>query len=547
MKTESNLLWIMLFCLPVISLNTQNLSTPVEITKGEIIEDETRHSNLLFAESDGKGGVVTLRGQSSGAFVRSRDPYLLEHYDSELNLLKQTTIPLNRGRIIDMILRDGKIILLEHRNHIEQNNIEYIAITKDLKDFTMERHNLLSAPNPYSGLVNFMSNLMMDASEMGGFNLDFPQFQRMGSETNYIVLYLPQPGRNNTGNRLVVYDLDFEEVMDVSFQHVRQSRTFMVENLAVDHETGVVYLLGVDYFSNNLRAIRRGRAEYLYTIYRLSEEGVTHNDFRPENKFVSEMTLLLHPNGLYCIGGYSTRNNNAREGMAYFKLDPESLEIQKEKTSKFTKQAYVEKFGEGRGTRRHNRSRGIQDLTYRDFYIDHQGNIFFTAEEHTYRSRTRLFRYRGFSLSEPVTNPLVNENDYVLRYNDVLAGKIDPSGNLKWMRTINKKQNTRRSEKAFLSYSTIVKNGKMYLFFNSAPGVREKRDGRNFFRPSNVRRSNLYMVEVNGQGPMEYRKLIGHRESRLSYKIFQGASSGGTKLFVEGQRRNEKQILKLEL
>jgi hypothetical protein len=552
MTAKNKLLWSCIICLFVIPLNGQNLSTQVEITKGEVLGDEEKFSALLFAEPDGKGGLVTLRTYTGGVIISERKAYLLEYYDDDLNLVRSTKIPINNSSLVNLLVSDGRVILTEYRHNKNSDRLEYTAISVDLSDFKMSRRELISVDNPFSGLQMLAGNLFMGDIEMGNVELEMPWMENFQGNNKYIVLYLPVPSFNNSQSRFVVFDLNFNKVFDQTFSNVRQGRTFLVQSMTVSEVDGAVFLLGKTYLSGRGGVFLGKQSEYVYSLFRVDRDGVTSTEFETGDKFISTMAMMLNSHGLFCVGGYSQRRDRNYTGIAFFRLNPENLEIEVKTISSFSKQALVEKYGERKGTRRFERNRGIKEMNYRDFFLDQEGNIFFTAEEYNYRKRFTPFRSkyaspRGLSFSTPVFSPVQREHDYVFRFNDIYAGKINPSGELEWMRTINKKQTTRRSEKPYLSFSTLLNDGKMYLFFNARNKVRAKRDGRTLFRPVRTRGMNVYMVELDADGSVDYRKLIDHKDSRLSYKINQGVVGKNNKLYLEGQRRKDKQILRLEL
>ena len=503
--------------------------------------DDSRVSNLIFAEQDSDGGLVALRVQAAGLFGHRLGYYVLEHYDSDLNLLRSAKLTIDDARIIDLIVHDGNAILLEHHENKDSDQFEYSIITIDLSDFTEERHHLLSIDNTESRFGRFLSGVVTTSIDLGNLDMILPPLQRIDGDANYIVLYFPEEESNSLDHRVVVYDLNFEQVLDKTFPHTRESETFIVRIIAVDDQTGVVYIMGVDYFGNSPRSIRRGRQEYLFTVYRIDESGVTHQEFRPEGKYVGDMVMLINENGLYFVGSYSRENNDNQLGMAYIHLDLENLDIKKETIHGFPKEAYKGKHGNRKGTRRHNSERGLKDMVFRDYYLDDKGNIFFTAEE--YGARVSYSRSAAqITFNNPEGTYLRSEN----RFYHIYVGKINSSGEIEWMSTVNKEQHPRRADMELLSFSSLLSDGKIYLFFNAHRRVRESRDGRHQFFPAPTPRLNLYMVELDGKN-IDYRNLIGHRDSDFDYKILQAVNWRGEKLFIEGKDGNDKQILKLGL
>ena len=249
---------------------------------------------------------------------------------------------------------------------------------------------------------------------------------------------------------------------------------------------------------------------------------------------------MLNQKGLFCVGTYSERPRRNFKGMAYFKFDPENLNNKVSRLNPFPESFLIEAYGESRGSRRASREVGIEHLEYRDFYLDEHGNIFFNAEEVLSR-RQRDDRYY-FGNQEVVIR---NERRNTL-YNNIFSTKINPSGDWEYLSVVKKSQNSRYTEEEFLSFSSALINGRMHLFFNAGGQVREDRSGNYTFPPTRLNRLNLYAVEINADGSLNYSKIIDRKDSRLTYKAQFGLhTNSGGKLILEAERRRDKQLLKL--
>jgi hypothetical protein len=543
MITKNNLLWVCLLLFTGTSLSSQELSTPVGITQSEIFRDKKRTSALLFAENVGNDELFMLRTYSMGFLGNSSESHWMEYYDSDLNLIRESELIIGNNILFDLIVWDDQVILLEKSESKTFRKLEYFAIRVDLNDMSVHRQHLISAPKPGPDEAHIFTKSNHD--ERNNTESDLPRFSHSSIDRDFILLELPARNNDSLGNRIVLFDRNFEKVLDQTFFN-DPGREFVPNNIALDEQNRTIYLLGKLFPSESTNNLVREGVNYIHSLYRVDEEGITSTSFNAGNKLVNNLVMMLNPQGLFFVGPYSEQANSDYTGIAYFKLDPESLTIEVTQLNPFPEQFLKETYGNRRGARRANRGSGIPLMNCRDFFLDGEGNIYFNAEEYYYKER--WYESHNHKKAVPINLTTRYRGSNINYYNDIYAGKINSSGELEWMRTIKKKQNTKRADQEFLSYTSTFVDGKMYLFFNARKRVRKMRNDRNLFRPVKERRLNLYMVEIDSDGSWDYRRLVEHKDSRISYMVNPSAlSSTGETIFLYGHRRKNKQILKLEL
>lgn len=196
----------------------------------------------------------------------------------------------------------------------------------------------------------------------------------------------------------------------------------------------------------------------------------------------------------------------------------------------------IDKYGERKGKRKKKKNKELPYLTYRDFIIDQNGDLYFNAEEFYITVHTRTSTNGSTSTY------------YNYHYNDIYTCKLNSSGEMQWIRTINKTQFTTGGAISYLSFSSTVSNGNMYLFLNGGDEVKKLKDDRIQFKQKKVKKMNLYAIEITPDGSFNYKILVGDKDSQMTYKTKYGVmTKNGKSVLFEGNKKKEKQILKLSL
>ncbi|TVR77698.1 MAG: hypothetical protein EA409_11380 [Saprospirales bacterium] len=533
MTAKNSLLWACFIIIMGMPLLGQSLSTPVEFKKSEIFRDEVRTTALVFAESDGNGGLVLIRAYGTGAILKIPEGYLIEHYNSDLKKVMETEISTNNTKILNLIVRDGMVHLLKKVDNRKTGQYDYYTSSALLNRLYFESELIVSVDNPHSAVASFIGDLLFGQMLLGDMNLPLPWLINRSQDSEYTVSVLSLNDREHTGVRLLVFNPEFEMTLDHSITYPRSEGEFEFQDYAVNEENGNLFVLGKQTFKRRSGDIQREGIDYKLKLYRIDGAEATQTEFETEANYLGMMTLLLSSKGLLCVGTYSERPQRNFKGMAYFRFDPENLENKVSRLNPFPESFLTEAYGEGRGSRRASREVGIEHLEYRDFYVDDHGNIFFNAEE--VLSRRQWFDQKYVFRNE--TKKII--------YRTIYTCKINSSGEFDYLRTIRKRQVAiRDKEHEFFSYSSALINGKMHFFINAGSRVRVDKNGEFRFRSASTNRLNLYAVEVTADGSLNYIKLIARKDSRLTYKTKFGLhTNSGSILILEANRRRQKQLL----
>ena len=132
----------------------------------------------------------------------------------------------------------------------------------------------------------------------------------------------------------------------------------------------------------------------------------------------------------------------------------------------------------------------------------------------------------------------------VHNFKDIISVRLDPEGNLKWSRNINKDQvgfdNT--------SFTSLPVDNTSYFFINGARDVKKLGEDRITFKHATTTRSNLYAIAIDGNGSMSYEKLIDDKDSKVYYKVNNGLTNlDANEVILIGKKKKLRQIVKLKI
>src|SRR5690606_26282632 len=306
-------------------------------------------------------------------------------------------------------------------------------------------------------------------------------------------------------HKIFVYNNDLNLIYEKEFTQNIKDKYFVYNSFTVDDRSGAVFFLGKSYKNESLKEKKNGVINYFYKLYKVDSNDVKSETFETENTFVGSLEILANEKGVFCIGAYSEKDSDDYRGIAYFKLNPETIQVEKSKLNPFTEQFMIDKYGEKKGKRKSDKDKELPFMTYKGFYITDKDEIFFCAEEQFITTHTNF-------------NPNGGSTTYTVHhFNDIYACKMDFEGNLNWLRTINKSQAT-SGLVDYLSFSSTVNKGKMYIFLNGDDDIKKLRDNRISFKQAKIKRMNLYVIEVDNSGEFTYEILVADKDSKVTLK-----------------------------
>lgn len=514
---------LLLFVFFILGTHAQKIN----IKKSKLFKDDKKHTVLAYSADDGKGGLISVRMYFSGIFKTPKG-YYINHFDSNLQLIGETEIEIEKSSIQGILIKDEKIYLFERK--IKDDVFSLNILTSSLEYLKFDRSKLFNLnKGEFKNYFEAMVGLIPINNGIGQKDPDNFGELTFSKNKKFMVFNFDIKDRENEIHKILVYNDNFELVFIQEFKKEIKDILFDYENVSVDDENGSVYFLGKSFKNNTRRKKKDGQINYHYELSKINKEGQKNISFNTEEHFVSSLINIKNDNFLSCVGLYSDRNDNRYKGVVRFNINPIDMTLINKSFQPFTDQFILDKYGE-------KKEKELKNISYRGvFMLENTGDIVFNAEEY-YTSTTYIN----------------NGNQSTIRtyyhYDDIISTKIDALGKLIWARNINKSQ---VSGSPFLnteSYTSTIVNDKVYLFLNGSSKVRKIKNDRIQFQDTKSKKYNLYSIEIDVNGDFEYKIIQTDKQLEVPIYVSDGVIVNDyMEVIFLGRRKKEKQLLKLTI
>ncbi|NHF60459.1 hypothetical protein FK220_013980 [Flavobacteriaceae bacterium TP-CH-4] len=489
---------------------------PIQYTLGENYSDRYKFSTVLSISAGSAEKTVLIRTYYGGMPLRPKG-HFIELYDADMNLERDYNYKYAGEHMVDGFVRNGQLYLLELKYDWNKEAYDYIVHQSPLHEFNFTERTLLSVPskevlNPLAA-NKYHRNFKNGFSTSTFFNDERTAFaitvhHRQGKEEKYTI-YL--------------FGTDLKKHLSYDFSGQIAEKNYAFENIEISKDLKTIYLMGKAYFKK--RRFDAKERRFQYELVRLDNNGHRIQEFADTGRFPEALKPLLVDGQLTAVGFYADRKDRRYNGLVYYKLDAQNLDIQSKKYNLFSNQFMLDKFGREVDAE-------IKNLIFKDVHITPNKDILFSAEEY--------FVTTGTDISEGHTRKVQNYH-----YNDIVCAKLDANGNMVWARNINKNEVTRGDE-SYASYSAFGKDGEMYFFINSGEHPQTLGKNRIVFKQGYSKNPNMFVIRLNGQGEMDYRKLIDDKEVRLPIMVSRPLiDKTANQLLFYAKRGSKKQLIKV--
>ena len=134
---------ILLLCLVFAGIMASAQKMPVSYDFGEKYNDRYRYSNLMTIDEDGTGGYILVRAYYQGLILRPKG-YLIEHYNSDLELVSEYNYKLKGLDFVNGFLKNGQLNLLFLNYNYDKGEYEYWVHRSPIFEFNFRTEKLLS-------------------------------------------------------------------------------------------------------------------------------------------------------------------------------------------------------------------------------------------------------------------------------------------------------------------------------------------------------------------------------------------------------------------
>ncbi len=428
-------------------------------------------SNLSFDNTKTRAGFKTRR-------------YLQQKFSDEMTLQAEFDLkaPIEEGRLADLQMVQGKVLLIFYGSDKAENRYEFFAQYLDDKgnlqgekvsivDFAAENIDEENLP----GVV-----LSKDESKLA-FTYRQLAKDKNGQFFHTVVL-------DSALNFL--YRKDFDVILPVK-QYVPLS--FLLTN------SGNFFILGMQ-FTTEKKVKAPEESFYVLSGYNRALDRFVNRQTRIEDKFLTDVAITADGvnKQIVVIGFYSDRTTYSTAGVFYYSLNEDSLTDSKVYSSPFP-QEYLIKF---MGERRENKSKELVNYSIDRLILRKDGGAALAAESFYQTCRTYWDYYTQSTLSH-----------YYYHFGSIMLISINPDGKILWGNVVSKDQNSIDDSGYFSSYCSVISGGKLYMIYNKY--VNEN--------------SSVLITDVDGQGKQttnvlftdtERVSVLPHSGKQLDEEVF---------------------------
>ena len=511
------LLLLFSFVLTGMAVNAQKM--PVSYDFGEKYKDRYRYSNLVAIDEDDSGGYVLVRAYYQGLILKPKG-YLIEKYNSDLELVAEYNYKLKGLDFVDGFLKNGQLNLLFLNYNSNRGEYEYWVHSSPIIDFNFQEKKLLS----------IASEQVENPVGKNYYNRDFSRGFTTAilfneEKTGFVISTHHKKGKSNK-HMIHMYDTALNKKFEFDFSAEIEEKNYAFENVAFSEDLQTAYIVGKAYFKK--RRFRVDERKFQYELIKVSQYGGKTQSFVDPGKYPEALYPVLMEDKLVCTGFYADRKDNRYNGIVYFDVNPNSLDIRSQKYNPFSQQFMDDKFGR-------EEDKDIKNLVFKNVEVTDKDEIFFNAEEY----------FVTTGLETTGAGQRVKIERY--HHNDIVSVKLGSDGNMEWARNINKTEVT-QGDGAYASYSSYCKDGTTYFFIcTAAENPQLINNERLIFKQGFSRNRNVFMISLNENGLMDYEKIIDQQEARLPLMVSKPLKDEAEhKMLFYAKHGSRKQLVKVD-
>lgn len=472
-------------------VNWATAQMPIDYQFGEKYNDRYKYSNLMAIDEDGEGGYLLVRSYFTGLILKPKGFYI-ERYDKDLNLVDEYNYKYRGADFIEGYVANGQLYLLFLEYNLERESYDYVVHRSPISNYNFTVEGLLSIPS--SSVSNPLDRNYYNRNFSSGFTTT-ALFNE--DKTAFIISIHYKKGKLNQ-HRIYLYNASLQKIMDQDLSKEVEDKNYAFENIAISKDKKNVYIMAKAYFKKKrFKALER---KFQYEVIKINKDGYQIQNFDSEDKYSEALIPRMNNGELVCVGFYADRKDNRYNGLSYFKLDPQTLEIKLRKYNPFTTEFMNDKFGR-------DETDPVKNLVFKNVTFLDDNSVMFNAEEYFVTS----------SIQANSSGTRLRVERY--HYNDIVSARMDDQGDMIWARNINKSEVT-QGDGAYASYSSYSKGGNTYFFIcTAAENPQLLNDERLIFKQGLSRNRNVFVIQLNREGKMQYQKVIDSKEARLPFMV----------------------------
>ncbi len=507
---------ILFFLVALVSVRAQEIF--VDYSLGEKYSDRYKYSTVLSISGSENGQTVLVRTYYGGMPLRPKG-HFVALYDAELNLVEDYNNKYAGQYMVDGFVKNGQLCLLELLYNKKEEAYQYVVHQSALGNFDFTEKVLLSIPSKE------VVNPLAVSKYSRKFGEGFSTAVHFNKEKSAFVITAYHREGNDRKYHIYLFGTDLKQHINYDFTEQIQEKNYGFENIEVSKDLQTVYLMGKAFFKK--RRFDAKERRYQYELVRVTDSGHQTQEFNEAGRFPESLKPILTDNELITVGFYADRKDNRYNGLVYFKLDPTTLAVLSKKYNPFSKQFMMDKFGREIDAE-------IKNLIFKDVHITPKKDIIFSAEEYFVTQGEDI----GVGGSKKTDR---------FHYNDIVCAKLNANGEMEWARNINKTEVT-QGDAAYASYTAYGEGDDMYFFINSGENPYKISKERILFKQGYSKNPNMFVIKIDPDGNLAYKKLIDDKEVRLPIMVSLPLIDKATNnLLFYAKRGSKKQLVRVKV
>ncbi len=474
----------LVFCI-CLQANSTAQSSFFKVNETQSFKDTKRNTSLEQMFTLSNGSMVAVRSAKKRLMVSA--------FNSNYKITNDVEIDIDRKEEYIGAVQDGDAV------HVF-TLIKIDKLTKDIKAHTYTSGSgSITSKTLYSARKNEKK-----LSKFGTLvSKKYDKIFRVSPNGNFIAFAVEDIDEKTNSFSIRVFDASLKEVYQTNYIDSEEKYyafdDFMVSNTGEVLSAGKLYKKGK-------REKRKGEANYEYIIYRVNANASSSFQFELGDNFVKELRFAQTETDVRLLGFYSEKNSSRMKGAVSYTFNGLDINNMKAEERPFPETLFKDLYKEKRAEKLAEKEKELRNY-YLDYVLtDEMGNGYLLAEEFYITYRT---------MNGP--NGMVTTTA-VYHYDNVLAIKFDPQGNMLWARSILKKDNAP-------SYNAFVQDNRLHVLLNASKNLGEKKDGRTKVRNSIFSADALYDISFNPANGEQTFEQIQENKGNETYRPYLGTYS----------------------
>ncbi len=476
----------------VVILNIKNSEAQnVTLKLGPTIESKSSSVSLAGYKDD---EVYALRYQREMFSFKSKPDIYLERFDNAFNKSKTTQLVMpNNKKANEILLED--IEILNNKFYVfssfynKSTDLNYLFVNSINEKGIVE--------NDYNELDQISAK---SKKQSGRYDLRYSN-----DSTKILILNHATPknkSKDNESYKCKVYDNNFNLLWEKTFNLDVKDDKFTFDAYTVDNN-GKVYVLGIQKLkqSERIKSESNQRPKYRYTIYSYDPILKEQKEFIVDgDKFLLSSIMRINTDGnLIFASSYANTSKTGAQGILNLIIDGKTNNLLHKSMEEISDELNAITYRKKKA----KKDKGIYSLILKEIiFKENGGYVLITEQEYIIVRTTRS--------SNGVTT-----TTYHYYNNDILLFSYDEKCKINWVSLVPKRQHTVNDGGFYSSYSSMIKNDKIYLFYND-----EKRNEKilNYkkrkvmARPKNA---TLCYTSVDINGEMTYKPVFNNKKENI--------------------------------